>query len=349
MSVRVAAPLPNGTILTNRAWVTSTEGITGTGTVIVPVASGHVLTLTKTAAPSPVQAGALLTYTLAWAVGGNETALGVQVHDLLPAHTGLVAATDSFTSAGSLLGWSLGDRSPGESGVITIVVQVGQPMVSGTLLYNSAVMDDGLVSASADVTVPVHSGHALSLSKSATPAVVRPGELITYAIAYTITGNEPVFSATLTDALPPNTSFVMATLPHTLAGSNVVWALGDFLPEFSGITQAAGAVSLVLRAATPLTNGLVLFNSAVITDTGAPVATATATTTVSSQHALAVTKIALPDPVQAGGLLTYTLVYTVSGDGIAPAWSSVMRRRRHNVLERLSRRRETPPLEGTGP
>ena len=82
--VDVDSPLLDGTVITNTAWVTSTEGITDTDTVTTEVESAHTLAITKTAAPSPVQSGGLLTYTLEWSVTGNETALGVTLSDTVP-------------------------------------------------------------------------------------------------------------------------------------------------------------------------------------------------------------------------------------------------------------------------
>jgi uncharacterized repeat protein (TIGR01451 family) len=85
--VRVDSPLVSGTVIYNAAAITDTSGLTDTDEVTTPVQSSHSLSITKTASPSPVQAGELLTYTLAWAVSGNEPAFGVTISDTVPPST----------------------------------------------------------------------------------------------------------------------------------------------------------------------------------------------------------------------------------------------------------------------
>jgi uncharacterized repeat protein (TIGR01451 family) len=319
MVVQVISPLLNGTFITNTAWVTSTEGLTDTHTVTTPVGSNHTLMVAKSASPSPVAAGGQLLYTLAWSVGGNEPALDVTISDTIPVNTIFVTGTTPIIISGDLLTWPLGDHVPGDSGMVTFTVQVTQPLVSGTLIYNAAIITDSSgITHTGDVTTPVVSAHTLDVFKSATPGVVRPGDWLTYTIAYTITGNEPVLGVTLSDTIPAHTTFVTATLPHMLTGDLVVWPVGDYLPIASGITQATGVVTLVVQANTPLTNGLNIINTVLITDSSPLTDTHTVTTPVTSQHLITLTKTAAPDPVLAGDLLTYTLSFIITGDGIAP-------------------------------
>ncbi len=140
------------------------------------------------------------------------------------------------------------------------------------------------------------------MTKSAWPSPVQAGDLLTYTIAYTVTGDEPVYGVTVSDTVPVNTTFVTATLPHILIGDTVVWPLGDFLPPASGITQATGILTLVVQVDSPLVSGTVIYNAVAITDTSGLTDTDDITTPVQSSHTLSVTKSASPSPVQAGGV-----------------------------------------------
>ncbi len=92
----------------------------------------------------------------------------------------------------------------------------------------------------------------------------------------------------------------------------VSWDIGDRAPG------ASGDAFLQVRVDTPLVNGTAINNTARISDNnnGTPV-TASAVTTVTSDHQLALSKSA-PSIVAAGALLTYTLDYNVTGNAPAP-------------------------------
>ena len=314
MRVQVASPLLTGTLLTNTAWVTSTEGLTDTDTIATPVESAHMLAITKTAEPAVVQAGDLLTYTLAWSVSGNEPALGVTISDTIPANATYwdsdpAATTAPLVGGTGLVTWDLGDQNPPASGMVTLVVRVDTPLLTGTVLFNAALITDTQGITDTDtVDTPVESAHTLALTKTAEPPVVQAGDLLTYTLAWAVSGNEPALSVTISDTLPAHTSFVTATLPHTLTDDLVRWPLGNQDPDASGV------VTLVVRVDTPLLTGTMLSNAALITDTQGITDTDTVDTPVESAHTLVLTKTAEPALVQAGDLLTYTLAWSVAGN-----------------------------------
>src|SRR2546425_480138 len=76
---------------------------------------------------------------------------------------------------------------------------------------------------------------------------------------------------------------------------------------------------MVVRVASPLANGTSLTNGTYSIDSNetAPVAGAAVSTTVSSAPLLSVSKTDSPDPVAAGGTLTYTLSYSNTGNANA--------------------------------
>ncbi|MBC7228180.1 MAG: DUF11 domain-containing protein, partial [Thermoflexales bacterium] len=314
--VLVDSPLVSGTVLYNAVTITDTSGLTDTDEVTTPVQSSHSLSVTKTADPAAVQAGDLLTYTLAWTVDGNEPAFGVTVSDTVPVSTTYVACSGGLScgEASGVVTWSLGDQYPPASGAVTLVVRMDSPLVSGTVIYNAVVITDtsGLTDTD-DITTPVQSSHSLSVTKTADPAVVQAGDLLTYTLAWTVDGNEPAFGVTVSDTVPVSTTYV-ACYPAALcseSGGVVTWSLGDRYPP------ASGAVTLVVLVDSAALSGTLITNAVLITDTSGITDTDEVTTPVQTRADLAVVKADEPDPVIVGTLLTYTLVVTNNGPSVA--------------------------------
>ncbi len=96
----------------------------------------------------------------------------------------------------------------------------------------------------------------------------------------------------------------------------------DVTRPFAFPAQSNVTITFQMRVGYPLTDGLVLLNSASITATNVhttpyPLRDDTPTT-IQSSHALTITKSDNPDPVLPGNLLTYTLFWEVGGDEPAP-------------------------------
>ena len=315
--VRADSPLPDGLTIVNTVSITDTDGETDEDTVTSTVQSDHAISLTKTAYPAAVRPGGTLTYTLAYTVTGDGIAHDVTLSDTVPADTTFDACN----------GCTSGRRSthlePGRSRALPhrqrhLHRRRNHAVARRRVLHNTALITDTDLTDRDEITTPVVSDHTLDVAKSVTPEVVTPDGLITYTLAYTITGDEPVTGVTLSDTVPAHTTFVTATLPHSRTGQLVTWALGDFLPATSGITQATGSVTLVVRADTPLTDGLAIANTVLITDTDGESDSDTVTNTVESRHNITLTKSVDAVSATPGELLTYTLAYTITGDGVAP-------------------------------
>src|SRR2546425_11495060 len=105
-------------------------------------------------------------------------------------------------------------------------------------------------------------------------------------------------------------TFVSATGGGSLSAGVVTWQIG---PLAAG---ASGSVQVVVRVNTPLANGSVITNSTFSIDSveTAPVSGAAITTTVTSAPVLTVSATDAPDPVTAGGTITYTLGYSNTGN-----------------------------------
>jgi uncharacterized repeat protein (TIGR01451 family) len=85
-------------------------------------------------------------------------------------------------------------------------------------------------------------GHGLALTMQSVPAVVRSGDLLTYTLTYTVTGEEVAPNVVVTTSVPLSTTFVSATGGVTPADEVLTWTLGNLTPP------ASGQVSLTVQA-----------------------------------------------------------------------------------------------------
>jgi uncharacterized repeat protein (TIGR01451 family) len=265
-----------------------------------------------------VAAGGQIAYTIAWSVSGNETAQNVTIDDSTPQNTTFASASGAGTISAPPVGssgvvrWSLGNRAPGSSGTVILVVNVNNPLPNGTTIDNSASISDGNGAATntSSASTLVTSGHTLTLSKSDTPDPATPGGLINYTIHWTVTGNEAAQNVVITDGIPANTTF-WSCGGCSFLGSYVSWDLGTRNPGSSG------DVFLQVRVNTPMVNNTLIANTARISDGngGAPVSAA-ATTTVASDHTLTIKKNA-PAAVGAGNVIAYSIDYRATGSELA--------------------------------
>jgi uncharacterized repeat protein (TIGR01451 family) len=323
-TTQVISPLPNGTVLTNTAWVTSAQGVGDSTTETTTVSSAPILTLTKDDYPDPVDAGATLLYTITVAndAAANGPATGVVITDVVPANTTFVATTLSGLTfegpdASDVMTWTLGSNiAPGGSVVITFTVDVASPLPNGTILNNTAWVTSAEGVGDSDTeTTQVQSSTALTLTKSASSAVVDAGTTLTYTIAVTnlASANEVATGVVITDVVPGDTGFVSASPPVSAGpdGNGVItWTLLSSIDPDDGVV-----VTFTVAVTSPLTDGTVITNTAWVTLTQGQGASDTVTTTVRSVPILSLTKVDDLDPVDAGATLLYTL--TVANDDAA--------------------------------
>ena len=92
------------------------------------------LSLVKSGAPDPVQAGALLTYTLVVANSGGITATGVTITDVVPTNT---TWASGGTYAGGIVSWSGLTVAASSSLTVTFAVTVTRPLPNGTVITNT--------------------------------------------------------------------------------------------------------------------------------------------------------------------------------------------------------------------
>jgi uncharacterized repeat protein (TIGR01451 family) len=331
--VNVPAATAGGTIIHNSASATAdtsdpTPATSSTDTTVIAQAD---LALTKTGSPTPdVIAGNQITYTIGLTNSGPAAATSVSITDPTPANT-------TFVSATVPAGWSRTDVVPvGGTGTITftkatvanaetasftIVVKVNSSTANNTTITNTA-------TASATTTDPAPANNSamamtnairridLSVTKSDAPDPVNAGSNITYTINFSNAGPSDASTVTVTDAVPANTTFVSAMVT---TGSG--WSTNTSGPigfSKAAVTAGESAVfTIVVKVNSNTADAATISNSvtaaATETDTDGSNNTANASTTVQARADLVVTKSDAPDPVNAGGNLTYTINFSNAG------------------------------------
>jgi uncharacterized repeat protein (TIGR01451 family) len=310
ITVSVPASMADNTILDNSAIITSAEGSGASAGPVTVTVRAPALHIAKTDSTDPVQAGGRLVYTLTYSNSGGAVAFNTRITDTLDGNTAFVDASPA-TSGGSnpVYYWGVGNLPPdGVDHTIVVTVDVTSPLTNGTLLANTALIAAAGQSAQATETTQVTSAPILHIQKTASSDLVHPGDLITYTIAYSNSGNEVAHDVHITDTIDGNTIFQGASPGYS---GSYVWIIPSLPP--SATTQ----VTLTVRVTDALPNSTLLTNDVVIQDATGVSATDQATATVQSAPDLHLSKTVSAAVIQPGDTLTYTIWYSNTGNSPA--------------------------------
>jgi uncharacterized repeat protein (TIGR01451 family) len=277
---------------------------------VISIVQVPELSIIKTSNPNPVAAGAPLVYTLSFTNIGTAPATGVVISDPLPAQTTFLSATGNGVLNGTTLIWNIGTLDAGESGSVSYIVRVDDPLPAGTTITNSAVIDSNQTPPITTQTVtPVTSTPVLELSKQASSSLVEAGSQLIYTLTFGNTGNEDASNVILSDTIPVNTTFVSASDNGVFdpSGNTVTWNLGILN------AGASGSVTLTVQVVSPLPTGTVIANAAVIDSTETPPVSTQVQTPVGSAPVLNLSKDANSTVVGSGAQISYTLNYSNTG------------------------------------
>lgn len=292
------------------------------GQAVVPLYNPE-LRVAKTDGVSTAQPGDNLTYTITYENYGAAPAQSTTLVDKLPEHSGFVSASNggTFNATDRTVTWNLGTLAAGAKGQVTLTVKLDVTFPAGkTTLTNQVIISsptpgdtnpsDNTAIDTTDVTAKVE----LAIQKSAAPEPVEAGGALTYSFSWTVTGNAVAPGVTIVDTLPATVTFVSASNGGVFnpATNQVTWNLGDVTPA------ASGTYAINVTVKSPLYSGSTFLNAVTIADGVGDNATATATSTVHSDHTLSIAKVAAPEPVEAGSNLTYTITWSVAGNEPSP-------------------------------
>ena len=313
---------------------------------LVGSATSANIVVTMTATPNPVQAGNNITYTVTVHNNGPAATSSVTFTDAIPAHTTFSSLAQTGTAwtcpaPVTAVSCTIASLPSGATTTFTLVITVTAGTASGTVITNTASTststpdpNPGSNSSTVNVTVASAGQYDLSVTSSASPNPVTPGNNITFLLNFANNGPSSASNVTFTDTVPANTTFVSLALPAgaTCTTLPAVGGTGAIscCPGTGGVCSGAAIPSgttaqlpLVVKVNAGTASGTVISNTANIAPTTNDVNvannTSTSTTIVASptQADVAIVKTAAPQPVDQGATLTYTLQVTNNGPAVA--------------------------------
>ncbi|MFN2222207.1 MAG: hypothetical protein ACK2UH_06625, partial [Candidatus Promineifilaceae bacterium] len=276
------------------------------------------LGIIKAAAPDPVKAGSLLTYTLVISNYGPSNASGILVTDTLDTASTFISAESSQgtdCTPGSAPVCALGDLALGHSARITIVVQVDSAAtftVENTALVNGQQFDPDLSNNETVQVTGVNQEGSLPLLKLDDPDPVIAGTLLTYTLNVSSTGPSDASNVVLTDTLPSQVTFITATLDSGICSYN----LGVVVCQLGDMPVGSEAAIKITTLVDPEFVGQIN-NTAIVGASAAVPSQSSQGTTVVGSADLETTSSVTPNPVVAGQSLTYTIVISNNGPSLA--------------------------------
>lgn len=149
----------------------------------------------------------------------------------------------------------------------------------------------------------------LKITKRADPDPVEAGGVLKYTIDYANYGDGDATDVVILETYDENVTFASSSPPPD-PETDDRWTIGDLARDVSG------SIVIVVLVNSSLESGHTLENRVKITSAENATDGAVAETAVTSP-ALVVEKVDDPDPVDAGGVLNYTIRYRNEGDGVA--------------------------------
>jgi len=214
--------------LTSTVRAVSAEGVEAVHTTTVQARVTPALVVSKQAHTDLVRAGERLTYTIRVTNTGN-TDLHIIITDTLPAQV---------TPAQTLV-WTPTIAAPGGVWVETVVVTVASNY-DGLIVNRVDVQALEGPQATRYVTTTVKGPASLIITKSASPAQVLPGALLTYTLRVSNAGPGVATAPVIRDTLPANTTYRSCSggTGCGLSAGTVVWTLVWTLDSLAAGGQA---------------------------------------------------------------------------------------------------------------
>ncbi len=324
-TARVKPGLPAGTAITNVAY--SQAFVSGEPDPVLSQVSNEIthtvrgtrLALHKTSTPQPgsqVRWYDPITYSITVTNSGYYTFTVFLTDTLDTSALDFVSASSGGSYSGGVVTWTVGPLGPGASGTVTLVARVRCGLDENHQIANTAkaTAEASDVFSSNLVTYTVAGPPALTVAKASNPppgSSVSPGTIITYTIYYTNTGQSPAMGVVITDPLASKLQHLSG---GTLVGSVISWTVGRVEPGTSGLVTFTAQVKG--NASGTITNGAYISADCLGTVQSNPV---THEVSMPSPY-LVVSKTSQPpagSPVQAGDLITYSILITNTGGASA--------------------------------
>ncbi len=213
----------------------------------------------KTVDEAVAAPGDILTYAVTVANSGNRSG-SVLITDSIPILTTFVpgsAANANYSIASKMVWWS-GMVQPGAARTIAFQVCIVPGLSGGTLITNTAVIDDDTSETSLSAATTIAALPNLrSAVKTAAPAAAS-GDVLTYTVTMTNSGSVDA-TACLTDPLPGGVTYLgglsasTGTPSYDAAGNRILWSQ-LLAPGASAWVQYAAQVTVPPTATAVITN-----------------------------------------------------------------------------------------------
>ena len=188
----------------------------------------------------------------------------------------------------------------------------------------------------------LHPPHNPELKRTKTDGVTdaAPGDTLTYTIDFENYGYGAAENVTITDKLPDFVSYVYATNGGVFdsATRTVTWKAGTLDIGKKGQVAVTVELDLAFEAGTTTLTNEVTISTTTPGELDPSDNKATDTTNVFAEVELSIAKKAVPEPVDAGANLTYTVDWTVGGNAYSHDVKIVdMLPGRRNFRQRIER------------
>lgn len=221
------------------------------------------ISVEKTDGVASASAGDVLTYVISVTNTGSRDAVGVSVAETVPEHTQLVENGDGNAAWTDVLGVlvQIVDIPAGETVELRFTVQVDAPLAAGAEeIVNTVVacLDEATCDEDEDVDDLV-AAPDLSVTKTDGGATARPGDEVTYTIAYANKGNQDATGVVLTETVPPGSTFVGPDT-WTCVGTTCTFVVGELPAGGTGSVSFRVRVSTTVPAAQAQLDNLVVID-----------------------------------------------------------------------------------------
>lgn len=328
----VQVPASASGSLTNEAAVDSTtleaDPTDNTTTQVTTVDAEADLALLKIDDPDPVVADNLLAYTITISNNGPSDAVGVTLSDILPAGVAFVSVVPSPVCgvANQTLTCNFASLAAGSDAVVTLTVRPNNGLVgplNNTASVSASTTDPiSLNNSEPESTGVIHNAD-ISLLKTGDPTALPPGETLTYTLQVLNNGPKIAPEVILNDSLPVQVVFQSVTTDTGVCDytTTVDCELGSL---DSGASASIDVVVTVDSAAlSGSMNNDAQISATDLADPNPGNNTDSFPVTISDRLVdVSVSILGTPDPVLAGGTLTY--IVDVANNGPSDAGGVVV-------------------------
>ncbi len=335
--VNLAPTVAAGTITANSSvsatGTTDPNSANNSTTVATPVTTVCDLVVSNSGSPSPVAAGANITYTQVVTNTGPSSCSTATFNEVTPPNTNFLSVVVVTTGGGT---WTCPNTAPiactnpsvppGSTGTITAIYKVNPVAPPGTIITDTdkgatTTHDTNPANNSATVKIAVASGTQadLSVTNAGSPNPVSAGNNITYTQSVSNGGPVAATTVSFTDPTPANTTVVSLSGPAGWTCSIATTPPSCAIASLAANTTAN--FTFVVKVNTNVASGTTITETdSVSSSTSDPNSgnnSASVNLVVAGSSDLSMTDVASPVPVIAGNNITYTQVVTNAGPSTA--------------------------------